>query len=164
MSGHSKWSTIKRKKEKTDNARAKVFTKLQKVYKNYKAIVQYFVENGKARARIIGNNTTNFNLAKSDAYTLTLIPFNELLGDTQIGHYVKSSDDAEKLSVYYRVGDTNYDHFTPPVKQWAYAPLELTSLRYFGQDLNDIYVAKIPLGYTYDRAGNESEWLEKLKL
>ena len=27
MSGHSKWSTIKRKKEKTDNARAKVFTK-----------------------------------------------------------------------------------------------------------------------------------------
>ena len=128
--------------------------KLQKVYKNYKAIVQYFVENGKARARIIGNNTTNFNLAKSDAYTLTLIPFNELLGDTQIGHYVKSSDDAEKLSVYYRVGDTNYDHFTPPVKDWAYAPLELTNVRYFGQDLNDIYVAKIPLGYTYDKAGN----------
>lgn len=28
MSGHSKWSTIKRKKEKTDNARAKVFTKV----------------------------------------------------------------------------------------------------------------------------------------
>ncbi len=28
MSGHSKWSTIKRKKEKTDNARAKVFTKM----------------------------------------------------------------------------------------------------------------------------------------
>ena len=28
MSGHSKWSTIKRKKEKTDNARAKVFTKI----------------------------------------------------------------------------------------------------------------------------------------
>ena len=26
MSGHSKWSTIKRKKEKTDGARAKVFT------------------------------------------------------------------------------------------------------------------------------------------
>ena len=28
MSGHSKWSTINRKKEKTDNARAKVFTKI----------------------------------------------------------------------------------------------------------------------------------------
>ena len=28
MSRHSKWSTIKRKKEKTDNARAKVFTKI----------------------------------------------------------------------------------------------------------------------------------------
>ncbi len=28
MSGHSKWSTIKRKKEKTDSARAKVFTKV----------------------------------------------------------------------------------------------------------------------------------------
>lgn len=28
MSGHSKWSTIKRKKEKTDGARAKVFTKV----------------------------------------------------------------------------------------------------------------------------------------
>lgn len=28
MSGHSKWSTIKRKKEKTDNQRAKIFTKM----------------------------------------------------------------------------------------------------------------------------------------
>ena len=28
MSGHSKWSTIKRKKEKTDSQRAKVFTKI----------------------------------------------------------------------------------------------------------------------------------------
>lgn len=28
MSGHNKWSTIKRKKEKTDGARAKVFTKM----------------------------------------------------------------------------------------------------------------------------------------
>ena len=28
MAGHSKWSTIKRKKEKTDNARAKIFTKV----------------------------------------------------------------------------------------------------------------------------------------
>ena len=28
MSGHYKWSTIKRKKEKTDGARAKVFTKI----------------------------------------------------------------------------------------------------------------------------------------
>ncbi len=28
MSGHSKWSTIKRKKEKTDQARAKVFTRI----------------------------------------------------------------------------------------------------------------------------------------
>ena len=28
MSGHSKWSNIKRKKEKTDGARAKIFTKV----------------------------------------------------------------------------------------------------------------------------------------
>ena len=28
MSGHSKWSTIKRKKEKTDGQRAKIFTKI----------------------------------------------------------------------------------------------------------------------------------------
>lgn len=28
MSGHSKWSTIKRKKEKTDQARAKIFTRI----------------------------------------------------------------------------------------------------------------------------------------
>lgn len=30
MSGHSKWSTIKRKKEKTDGARAKIFTKMSR--------------------------------------------------------------------------------------------------------------------------------------
>ena len=30
MSGHSKWNNIKRKKEKTDGARAKVFTKIVK--------------------------------------------------------------------------------------------------------------------------------------
>ena len=28
MSGHSKWATIKRKKEKTDAAKGKVFTKI----------------------------------------------------------------------------------------------------------------------------------------
>ena len=28
MSGHSKWNNIKRKKEKTDGARAKIFTKI----------------------------------------------------------------------------------------------------------------------------------------
>ena len=28
MSGHSKWSNIKRKKEKTDGAKAKIFTKI----------------------------------------------------------------------------------------------------------------------------------------
>ncbi|MEG1886900.1 MAG: YebC/PmpR family DNA-binding transcriptional regulator, partial [Oscillospiraceae bacterium] len=28
MSGHSKWSTIKRKKGKTDQQRAKIFTKI----------------------------------------------------------------------------------------------------------------------------------------
>ena len=28
MSGHSKWANIKRKKEKTDGARAKIFTKI----------------------------------------------------------------------------------------------------------------------------------------
>ena len=40
MSGHSKWSTIKRKKEKTDNARAKVFTKIGRVASHHKAIVK----------------------------------------------------------------------------------------------------------------------------
>ena len=30
MSGHSKWSTIKRDKEKTDQARGKIFTKIGK--------------------------------------------------------------------------------------------------------------------------------------
>jgi len=30
MSGHSKWSTIKRKKEKSDAARGRLFTKLIK--------------------------------------------------------------------------------------------------------------------------------------
>lgn len=30
MSGHSKWNNIKRKKEKTDGARAKVFTKIDR--------------------------------------------------------------------------------------------------------------------------------------
>ena len=30
MSGHSKWNNIKRKKEKTDAARAKIFTKIGK--------------------------------------------------------------------------------------------------------------------------------------
>ncbi len=28
MSGHSKWANIKNKKEKTDNARGKIFTKI----------------------------------------------------------------------------------------------------------------------------------------
>lgn len=28
MSGHSKWANIKRKKEKTDGQRAKIFTKI----------------------------------------------------------------------------------------------------------------------------------------
>ena len=28
MSGHSKWNNIKRKKEKTDGAKAKIFTKI----------------------------------------------------------------------------------------------------------------------------------------
>ena len=30
MSGHSKWANIKHKKEKTDSARAKIFTKIGK--------------------------------------------------------------------------------------------------------------------------------------
>lgn len=44
MSGHSKWSTIKNKKEKADNARAKVFTKISReIYvavKNFGADVE----------------------------------------------------------------------------------------------------------------------------
>ena len=39
MSGHSKWSNIKHKKEKTDAAKAKVFTKIGK------EIRRYFAEN-----------------------------------------------------------------------------------------------------------------------
>ena len=42
MSGHSKWSTIKRKKEKTDGARAKVFVKnVTEQVKKYKSIVRH---------------------------------------------------------------------------------------------------------------------------
>ena len=60
----------------------------------------------------------------------------------------------QKLSVYYRVGDTFYDHFTPPNLEWHYVPLEKTTINYFGETLENVYVAHIPLGYTYDRAHN----------
>ena len=32
MSGHSKWSTIKRKKERTDNQRAKIYNSNEKKF------------------------------------------------------------------------------------------------------------------------------------
>ena len=128
-------------------------TALQKVYLNYKMIIEYTIENGKARLRVIGDNSTNFEFGKAKARTLTIIPYNQNLDELQSGHYVESTEDAEKLQVYYRVGDTYYDHFNPPILEWHPVALQKENIRYFGKDL-DIYVAKVDLGYTYDIAGN----------
>ena len=40
MSGHSKWSTIKRKKEKTDGQRAKIFTKIGREIGRFEATLE----------------------------------------------------------------------------------------------------------------------------
>lgn len=130
-------------------------TKLQKIYEGYKAIVQYHVIDGRVYARVVGNNTSNFKFGKSDAYTLTIIPYNKDLQESQPGYYVQSSVEAQKLKVFYRVGDTHYDHFMPPSLIWYPVTLQkVDEIKYFDKILKDIYVAKIELGYTYDKAGN----------
>ena len=129
--------------------------RLQKVYENFKAIIEYHIIDNKVYARIVGNNTSNFNFKKSNAYTLTIIPYNKDLQESQSGYYVKSLEDAQKLRVLYRVGDTHYDHFNPPTLEWHPVTLQkIDELKYFGTVLKDIYVAKINFGYTYDKAGN----------
>jgi hypothetical protein len=127
---------------------------LQKVYENYRAIVQYHIRNGRVYPRIIGNNTMNLQYDRSDAYVLTIIPYNQDLPANQVGHYVKSLDDAEKLSVYYRIGHTQYDHFVTPVLDWYHVPLTKHTINYFGEVLENVYIAQIPLGFEYDRAHN----------
>ncbi len=66
MSGHSKWSTIKRKKEKTDQQRAKVFTKIgREIAMIVKAGGPDPAVNGKLREAIVkakANNVPNDNI------------------------------------------------------------------------------------------------------
>lgn len=127
--------------------------KLQKVYPGYKACVEYWIENGEIHVRVIGRNTCNFKLHKAKAYTLTVIPYNKDLQEYQDGYYVKSIADAKKLKVYYRVGDDTYNHSQPPQLTWYPAALEkVDNIKYFGQELQNIYVAQIPLGYAVEQA------------
>lgn len=128
---------------------------LQEVKLGYKACIEYHIKDGKAYARIIGRNTSNLQPRKSPHRTLTIIPYNKDLSDTNPRYYVKSQEDADKLKVMYRVGDTNYDHYTPPKLTWYEADLKkVDEIKYFGQVLKDVYVAKIDLGYDFDAAGN----------
>lgn len=68
MSGHSKWSTIKRKKEKTDQQRAKVFTKIgREIAMIVKAGGPDPAVNGKLREAIVkakANNVPNDNIER----------------------------------------------------------------------------------------------------
>lgn len=128
---------------------------LQEVYPGYKACIEYHIQDGKVYARFIGDNSSNFKQGKADAHVLTIIPYNKDLQDYDSNYYVKSLEDAQKLKVYYRIGDTHYDHYLPPVLKWYEVQLEkVEELRYFGTTLKDVYVAKVQLGYTYDKAGN----------
>ena len=126
---------------------------LQKIYDNYKLIIEYYIKDGKATARIIGDNSTNFELGKAKAHVLTIIPYNENYDEQQPGYYIESEEEAEQLQISYRVGTTYYDHYKPPIMEWHPVQLEKQEIRYFGKDLN-VYVANIPLGYTFDPAGN----------
>lgn len=129
--------------------------KLQQVYEGFVGCIEYHVENGRVYARFIGRNTTNFILAKSDAYTLTLIPYNYTLNPVDNSYYVRTEQDAEKLSIYYRLGDQRYDHYNPPALDWYKVALQFVdSLDYYGTTLQNLYVAVIHLGYEYDHAGN----------
>lgn len=129
--------------------------KLQKIYEGYKACIEYYIENGKVTARVVGMNSSDFLLGLAPARVLTIIPYNEELQSSQTGYYVKSLEDAQKLSVYYRVGDDRYDHFVPPTLQWYPVALQhVDSLDYYGLTLQNLYIAQIPLGYTYDHAMN----------
>ena len=60
MSGHNKWSTIKRKKEKTDGARAKVFTKIGRELKDIIA---------KAKAANVPNDNIDRIIKKASGET-----------------------------------------------------------------------------------------------
>ena len=66
MSGHSKWNNIKRKKEKTDAAKAKVFTKIGKeIAVAIRAGGPNPANNGKLRdliAKAKANNVPNDNI------------------------------------------------------------------------------------------------------
>ena len=68
MSGHSKWSTIKRKKEKTDQARAKVFTKIgREIAMGVKAGGPNLSENSKLKdviAKAKAANVPNENIER----------------------------------------------------------------------------------------------------
>lgn len=68
MSGHSKWSTIKRKKEKTDSARAKIFTKIgREISVAVKAGGTDPANNSKLRdliAKAKANNVPNDNIER----------------------------------------------------------------------------------------------------
>lgn len=129
--------------------------RLQEVYPNYRVIVEYHIENGQAYVQVVGNNTSNFELNKSQAYSLTIIPYNEKLQDTQTGYYIKSEEDAQNLKIFYRLGSVFYDHYMPPALDWHPITLQkVDEINYYGQILTDIYVAKIDLGFTYDAAGN----------
>lgn len=68
MSGHSKWSTIKRKKEKTDSARAKIFTKIgREIFVAVKSGGADPANNSKLRdliAKSKANNVPNDNIER----------------------------------------------------------------------------------------------------
>lgn len=126
---------------------------LQRVFSQYRMIMEYTIVNGKVKLQIIGDNSSNFEFGISTAKTLTIIPYNKNLGEYQSGYYVESIEDASKLQVSYRVGFVNYDHYNPPILEWYPVELQKQNIHYFGKDL-EIYVAQINLGYEFDIAGN----------
>ena len=67
MSGHSKWSTIKRKKEKVDAARGKIFTKLiREITTSARAGGGDENANPRLRAAILAAKSANMPLANID--------------------------------------------------------------------------------------------------
>lgn len=128
---------------------------LQKVYEGYKARIEYIYKNGQVTARVIGNNSTNFVNKRSNKRTLTILPYNNNLSPHDTSYYVRSSENAEKLKVYYRIGSTVYDHFTTPKLDWYEIPLQMVeSINYFGTSLQNVFTASVDLGFEYDKAGN----------
>ena len=127
-----------------------------KIFPGYRAVIEYHIQDGKIYGRIVGNNTTNFKYALSQARTLTIIPYNKNLNEHADNYYIKSLETSQKIQVFYRTGNTHYDHFTPPKDlYWYPATLQkVDEISYYGTTLKDIYVAVIKLGYTFDKAGN----------